>query len=284
MTDERLRELERRWKETRAAQDEAAYLVERVRSGDLDRERLWLAACVGDEASREALGDGSWSLADSRSRLLERASAGDLGEDPDYLMAYLGDESKRESYGIGRAYWPTTASELGVVTLEVVLIELSPVALVRALLAVAWTTRSTWERVPAEVLESYPAFAESALRDAFEAAEAWAAKPTADAAVTAYDAADTANIVAARGEGSRWSKAAFLVSSAAYAAAADMLGLSLGERVGGLLKAERFVGDVLRGIIAADLVPWALGYRDPVRMRVAKRGSVDLRLSEDFEG
>jgi hypothetical protein len=35
MSDERLRELERRWKETGSVEDEAKYLAERVRVGDL---------------------------------------------------------------------------------------------------------------------------------------------------------------------------------------------------------------------------------------------------------
>lgn len=35
MPDERLRKLERRWKETGSAQDEAAYLLERVRAGEI---------------------------------------------------------------------------------------------------------------------------------------------------------------------------------------------------------------------------------------------------------
>lgn len=58
MSDERLRELERRWRETRAADDEAAYLAERVRVGDLTSERLSLAAYVGHPAAAKAIGDG----------------------------------------------------------------------------------------------------------------------------------------------------------------------------------------------------------------------------------
>ena len=37
MTDERLRELERRWKETGSAEDEAAFLLEQVRAGGRER-------------------------------------------------------------------------------------------------------------------------------------------------------------------------------------------------------------------------------------------------------
>ncbi|MDC3379462.1 hypothetical protein OAX78_04190 [Planctomycetota bacterium] len=56
MSDERLRELERRWKETQAVEDEAAYLLERVRVGDLEQEKLELAAYCGDGAAKAALG------------------------------------------------------------------------------------------------------------------------------------------------------------------------------------------------------------------------------------
>lgn len=51
MSDSKLRELERRWKETGAVEDEAAYLLERVRAGDLTQERLELAAYCGHEAA-----------------------------------------------------------------------------------------------------------------------------------------------------------------------------------------------------------------------------------------
>jgi hypothetical protein len=56
MSDAKLRELERRWKETGTVEDEAAYLLERVRVGDLSRERLELAAYCGHEGARRATG------------------------------------------------------------------------------------------------------------------------------------------------------------------------------------------------------------------------------------
>ncbi len=52
MSDEKLRELERRFKETGSVEDEAAWLVERVRVGDLTQERLELAAYLGHEPAR----------------------------------------------------------------------------------------------------------------------------------------------------------------------------------------------------------------------------------------
>ena len=56
MSDSKLRELERRWRETRSADDEASYLRERVRVGELSQERLDLAAYCGHEGARRAAG------------------------------------------------------------------------------------------------------------------------------------------------------------------------------------------------------------------------------------
>lgn len=61
MSDARLRELERRWKETKSPDDEAAYLLERVRVGDLTRERLELAAYCGQASARIVLPDSKAS-------------------------------------------------------------------------------------------------------------------------------------------------------------------------------------------------------------------------------
>ncbi|MCW8137454.1 MAG: hypothetical protein KIT58_00945 [Planctomycetota bacterium] len=56
MSDQKLRELERRWRETGSPDDKAAYLLERVRVGDLTQERLELAAYCGHEGARRAVG------------------------------------------------------------------------------------------------------------------------------------------------------------------------------------------------------------------------------------
>ena len=55
MSDAKLRELERRWKETGAVEDEAAYLLERVRVGELTQERLELAAYCGHDGAKRAI-------------------------------------------------------------------------------------------------------------------------------------------------------------------------------------------------------------------------------------
>lgn len=56
MSDSRLRTLERRWIETGAVEDEAAWLRERLRAGGLSEEQLALAAHCAHEGARLALG------------------------------------------------------------------------------------------------------------------------------------------------------------------------------------------------------------------------------------
>lgn len=57
MSDARLRDLERAWRESGALEDELAWLGERVRAGDLAEERLRLAASFGHPAAVVLLGE-----------------------------------------------------------------------------------------------------------------------------------------------------------------------------------------------------------------------------------
>lgn len=57
MSDARLRALERAWKESGSVADEAAYLRERVRTGEVAPERLALAAYLGHAAALAAQAD-----------------------------------------------------------------------------------------------------------------------------------------------------------------------------------------------------------------------------------
>lgn len=56
MSDERLKTLEQRFRESGQVDDEAAWLVERIRVGGLSRAQLNLAASLGHPAARAALG------------------------------------------------------------------------------------------------------------------------------------------------------------------------------------------------------------------------------------
>ena len=75
MSDARLRELERRWKETNSPDDEAAYLLERVRVGDLTRERLELAAYLGNAGSRAVVGQRARQVPTDILRWVEQLDA-----------------------------------------------------------------------------------------------------------------------------------------------------------------------------------------------------------------
>lgn len=55
MSDQQLRELERRWKETGSAEDGFAWLRARVQVGDLSKRRLRFAAQLGDQESKLVL-------------------------------------------------------------------------------------------------------------------------------------------------------------------------------------------------------------------------------------
>lgn len=97
MSDERLRELERRWRESGAVEDEAAYLRERVRVGDLTEARLGLAAFCGHEGARRVLSDGSGP------------SAGAIGGQPwckALLQGWGGDAVRRLELGALRSLLP----------------------------------------------------------------------------------------------------------------------------------------------------------------------------------
>jgi hypothetical protein len=56
LSDERLRDLRRRWEASGQLEDEAAYLRERVRAGELTSDRLELAALCRHLGARAALG------------------------------------------------------------------------------------------------------------------------------------------------------------------------------------------------------------------------------------
>lgn len=58
MSDAVLRDLERRWRQTRSVDDEAAYLLRRVRAGELCQQRLELAAYCGHPAFAPAAAVG----------------------------------------------------------------------------------------------------------------------------------------------------------------------------------------------------------------------------------
>ena len=82
MADERVRELERRFQESRAPDDEAAWLRERVRTGQLDPRHLDLAAFMGHAPA--ALAGGQPDAEEDRREgvlgFFQRAASGREGQ------------------------------------------------------------------------------------------------------------------------------------------------------------------------------------------------------------
>lgn len=66
MSDERLRDLERAWRRTRSVDDEAAFLRERVRVGELEDGRVGLAAWLGHPAAEQLAGPAAAFVAPRR--------------------------------------------------------------------------------------------------------------------------------------------------------------------------------------------------------------------------
>ena len=89
MSDEKLRELERRFKETGSVEDEAAWLKERVRVGDLTQERLELAAYCGYEGAALAT--------------VDRRQASWLHPSPEPWLSRLADRHPESAYLLG--FW-----------------------------------------------------------------------------------------------------------------------------------------------------------------------------------
>lgn len=62
--DHRVRELERRWKQSGAVEDKVSWLLQRLRTGELDRRRVESAAMLGMPEARLVLeqmpGGGDW--------------------------------------------------------------------------------------------------------------------------------------------------------------------------------------------------------------------------------
>lgn len=114
MADEELRQLFRRWKETGACADEAAYLSARVRAGELTLERLELAAWLGCEGATAVVSpdDAELSevaLASKRAPIPRKGSAdpsralGRYAQVWDDGLAKSPEASKRALIGMGWA-------------------------------------------------------------------------------------------------------------------------------------------------------------------------------------
>lgn len=87
MSDRELQRALRRWRDTGSSEDEAVYLRERLRSGELAQERLLLAAYLGHPAAGVALGDSLGELSELEAWL----SAQGLSARVDQLEGWIRD-------------------------------------------------------------------------------------------------------------------------------------------------------------------------------------------------
>ncbi|MCA9630804.1 MAG: hypothetical protein KC766_24210 [Myxococcales bacterium] len=216
MTDSQLRELERRFRASGSAEDEAAWLRARVQAGELERSSLELAAYLGSEAAREFLGPSA-----PRHTLAPKTGV-------------LGFVRK------GLAFW-------------------GPLPCLRAAIAATRMVISDSDDLPEEVG-----------RIRVHLAEEYAVDPRDDILQRLRAQPRTP-----LPQNERWQTQWWICTRCAWA-------LSAQEDPGNLFtwKAKDAVEEVtkavgsespVRAAITAELIPWALGYRDPVRERVEAR-------------
>lgn len=219
MTDDRLRALERTWKETGTVEAEAEFLRERLRAGKVSDDGVRLAAFLGSKAARQALG----------------------------LPAYVAPNE-------------LDARELSTYGRE---------AVSRVCIAASWAVLPYWETVVPE---------NSTPRRAIEEAERFVLAP-GDPDEFHVDGTGRAEHFAASDRGLGYESAPALAAVAIDYTHAGVLHGNMGTEVvtGHSIKATRAGGSsepsrVIGQAIRADVVPWALGLRDPVAERVAARG------------
>ncbi|MCA8925475.1 MAG: hypothetical protein KDD82_26950 [Planctomycetes bacterium] len=267
MTDARIRELERRWAETGAPEDESALVRARVQAGVVAREALALAAYCGSGVALE------------------------LGAAP-------ADPAGPQSWGVGLLRWGRTA----------------PIRAVLSALGHALRTLPERERsrvVPDNVVEGslYPC-----ARRALGEVEGWVVQPGArtqqrvrragrdlERASTRLTQALNAQRAAARRADMRpvpdaWAllttreqrigQVAFALRSC-VAAVTNSAPHQLESLVGRAVSHAGFAvaedADAARRLAAQEVIAWALGHRDPVRMRVGKRGETQIWPGDPIE-
>ncbi|MEZ6186623.1 MAG: hypothetical protein R3F62_16640 [Planctomycetota bacterium] len=245
MSDEHVRELERRWREGGRVEDEAAWLRELVRQGAFDPGRLRAAAYLGHPAAVAAVAE----------------PPPPYGPAPDLqLVEWL--------RGLARADQPR-AEGGGAPT------PLGWEVETRVALALAGAALTRWEALlgsdvtDSEAAETFHLLA--ALVDHAERAfVSRDAEPLGVLRVLALDAWQATNVA---------SEEFGHVAGTCVAGAANHVLLALGEadplRSWGLREIELELGQVfggferVRATAARDVVPWALGRGDPVAKGVA---------------
>lgn len=244
MSDEHLRELERRWKETGTVEDEAAWLKERVRVGDLTQERLELAAYLGHEAAQDITESMGWSPSASTFpttgvELLLRRSDLDLTQKE--LAELLGVKVAR----VGKAERAESEPLAGPLLASLPRLLRNPAFWLEGI--GGWGSLAVVRAgVAAGHLASPGPFA------ALRRVEDWILCPCDDHEALAWEAADAC-----------WSSGRMSVPL--FAPDVNYARSWLGQAM------HKHPGEQVCGVVRAELAPWALGYSDPVRDRVEAR-------------
>lgn len=250
MNDERLRELERRFLETQAVADEAAWLGARVQAGQVSRDRLELAAILGDPAAKR-LSESSLDM--SLREFLELTSEVDRLAFARVGLALLRPE-RPPPRGWQRALYRAFewVAQLGEISLE-------------------GPHLDALEAVEAWALEPSPEHAEEAIRVgtlALELAERLEARWDG---WTAPDSLPEMNRLHAEVFLARsWGQLAVSVGTGGVTGFVEVVGSAAGVRENAALLEE--------------VVPWLLGREDPLATKAALReasaGSAVLEAEE----
>lgn len=214
MSDEALREHERRFRALGRVEDEAAWLRARVQVGDLSEQQVRLAAHVGHQAAAIVFGPES-------------------KEGPEALDRWLRQLS---------VHWDQEASvRAALAATAVTTAEFRASAFVAEAEAVA----ERWVLGPVDVRSDVPGLSER-----FRPLHAFP---------------------------SREAKLAWVVGIHIHRTLVRPAGWGIpASTVAGSIMME-WPSTPVRASISRELAAWALGYSDPVRARVAKRGDVELR-------
>jgi hypothetical protein len=262
MTDSNLRELERQFHASGSVEDEAAWLRARAQAGELSEERLELAAYCGHEAAVNSLavdplprsfasalltGDPrDWPGPTRRSPsavLLDLVGVSGEGISERRLEPQDRRDSSRSEWDVWFLEHPFASEVFSRVSVAVATVAYRTYVGDRTFGTAEWVTEEMWALEGAVVrsLSTYTLKGEGARSASFEARGTPRQLPAEGvaSAATAFRNADRAELLLA----------------AAKAAVAS--------------------GDVFRSLLREELAPWALGYSDPIRLRVAKRGEVE---------
>lgn len=232
MSDSNLRDLERRFRASGSAEDEAAWLRARVQAGQLEERKLELAAYLGYGAARIATGEESDGV---------------------------GASTDLQGWVLGLAGWGVEAC--GRVTVAAAVFD--------------------WEGhdYPVPMDEGMPmpmptpirvAGARARDQAALAALEAWLLCPCREHAAAAYRASEAQDVDPELTPGSTNFGCLTVYLCAQAVGEPDAFA---GESWAGWCRAPRssLGAAQLRTRIRREVIPWALGYSDPVRERVEAR-------------